>query len=160
MVTAGEDSGIVNLWARSKCGKQSPTQTIKGNAIGLLRVGNLIDLKVTLDTICRACKEKDSTYSEVINIVVWQGLNQDGGGEEYRNRGGVRPQLEAPGEADFGCMIEHCVASAKIGKVGVRHREALVTDIEVESRLNGVGEAGRKLPSKVPVVGGVSADFG
>jgi len=68
--TAGEDSGTVNLWAWRKCGKQSPTQTIKGSAIGLLRVGNLIDLDVRLDTICSACKENDSTYSEVIDIVV------------------------------------------------------------------------------------------
>ena len=69
-----EDSGIVNLWAWSKSGKQSPTQPIKGSAIGLLRVGNLIDLAVTLDTICSACKEKDSTYRDVIHIVVCQGL--------------------------------------------------------------------------------------
>ena len=70
METAGEDSGIVNLWAWSKSGKQSPTQAIKGSAIGLLRVGNLIDLAVTLDTICSVCKEKDSTYRDVIHIVV------------------------------------------------------------------------------------------
>ena len=57
-------------------------------------------------------------------------------------------------------MIEHGVASAKIGEVGVRHGEALVTNIEVESWLDGVGESGRKLPCKVPLVGGVGSNFG
>jgi len=57
-------------------------------------------------------------------------------------------------------MIEHGVAGTKIGEVGVRHREALVADIEVKSRLDGVGEAGCKLPRKVPLVGGVGADLG
>ena len=57
-------------------------------------------------------------------------------------------------------MIEHGVASAEVGEVGTGHREALVTDIEVESRLNSVGETGGELPSKVPLVGTVSADFG
>ena len=74
MVTVGEDSGIVNRWAWRKGGKQSPTQATKGSAIALLRVGNLIDLAVTLDTICSGCKEKDSTYRDVIHIVVWQVL--------------------------------------------------------------------------------------
>ena len=57
-------------------------------------------------------------------------------------------------------MIEHGVASAEVGEVGTGHRKAFVTDIEVESRLDGVGEAGRELPGKVPLVGGVGADFG
>jgi len=72
VVTAGDDSGTVNRWAWRKNGKQSPTKVMKGSAIGLLRVDNLIDLGVTLDTICSACKEKDSTYRDVINIVVSQ----------------------------------------------------------------------------------------
>jgi len=46
---------------------------MKGSVIGLLRVGNLIDLDVRLDTICSICKENDSTYSEVIHIVVRKG---------------------------------------------------------------------------------------
>jgi hypothetical protein len=46
---------------------------MKGSAIGLLKVGNLIDLVARLDTICSVCKEKDSTYSEVIHIVVCPG---------------------------------------------------------------------------------------
>jgi len=57
-------------------------------------------------------------------------------------------------------MIEHGVASAEVVEVGTGHGEALVTDIEVESRLNGVGETGGELPSKVPLVGTVSTDFG
>ena len=57
-------------------------------------------------------------------------------------------------------MIEHSVAGTEVGKVWARHRKALVTDIEVESGLNGVGEASRKLPSKVPLVGGVSGAIG
>ena len=57
-------------------------------------------------------------------------------------------------------MIEHGLACAEVGKVWAGHREALVTDIEIKSRLNGIGEASGKLPSKVPLVRGVSADFG
>jgi len=57
-------------------------------------------------------------------------------------------------------VIEHSVTSAEVGKVWTGHREALVTDIEVESGLNGVSETGGELPSKVPLVGTVSADFG
>ena len=57
-------------------------------------------------------------------------------------------------------MIEHGVASAEVCKVRAGHREALVTDIEVESRLDGVGEACGELPSKVPLVGGVGAAIG
>ena len=57
-------------------------------------------------------------------------------------------------------MIEHGVASAEVCKVRAGHREALVTDIEVESGLDGVGESGCKLPSKVPLVGGVSGAIG
>ena len=57
-------------------------------------------------------------------------------------------------------MIEHGVASAEVGKVWAGHREALVTDIEVESGLNGVSETGGELPSEVPLVGGVGTDFG
>jgi len=57
-------------------------------------------------------------------------------------------------------MIEHGVASAEVGEVGTGHREAFVTDIEVESRLDGVGEAGRELPGKVPLVRGVGAAIG
>ena len=57
-------------------------------------------------------------------------------------------------------MIEHGVASAEVGEVGTGHREAFVADIEVESRLDSVGEAGGELPSKVPLVGGVGTDFG
>jgi len=75
-------------------------------------------------------------------------------------RGEVWNRLEAPGEADFGSVIEHSVTSAEVGKVWARHREALVADIEVESRLDGVGEAGGKLPSKVPFVGGISTTIG
>ena len=56
-------------------------------------------------------------------------------------------------------MIEHSVAGTEVGKVWAGHREALVTDIEVESRLDGVGESGCKLPSKVPLVGGVCGTF-
>ena len=73
MGTVGEDSGIVNRWAWRMTGKQSPTQVMKKSAIGVLRVGNLIDLAMTLDTICSACKEKDSTYRDVIHIVVSHG---------------------------------------------------------------------------------------
>jgi len=57
-------------------------------------------------------------------------------------------------------VIEHGVAGAEVGKVWAGHREALVTDIEIKSGLNGVGEACGELPSKVPLVGGVGADFG
>ena len=57
-------------------------------------------------------------------------------------------------------MIKHSVAGSKISEVGIGHGEALVADIEVKSGLDGVGEAGRKLPCKVPLVGGVGADFG
>ena len=107
----GEDSGMVNLWAWRKSGKQKTRQVMKRSAIGLLRVGKLIDLDVRLDTICSACKENDSTYSEVIHIVVRKGAAPRGMcRDESRVRGGVRPQLEAPDEADFGCMIKHGVA--------------------------------------------------
>ena len=68
--------------------------------------------------------------------------------------------LKTPGEADFGSVIEHGVARTKVGKVWARHREALVTDIEVESGLNGVSETGGELPSKVPLVRRVGIDFG
>ena len=68
--------------------------------------------------------------------------------------------LKTPSEADFGSMIEQCAAGTEIGKVWIGHREALVADIEVESWLDGIGEAGGKLPGKVPLVGGVGADFG
>jgi hypothetical protein len=68
-----DDSGIVNLCAWRESGKQSTTQAMKGSAIGLLRIGNLIDLAVTLHTTCSACKEKDSTYRDVIHIVVLKG---------------------------------------------------------------------------------------
>ncbi len=57
-------------------------------------------------------------------------------------------------------MIEHGVASTEVGEVGTGHREAFVTDIEVESWPDRVGEAGGELPSKVPLVRAVSADFG
>ena len=57
-------------------------------------------------------------------------------------------------------MIEHGVASAEVGEVGTGYRKALVTDIEVESWPDRVGEAGGELPSKVPLVRAVSADFG
>jgi len=57
-------------------------------------------------------------------------------------------------------VIEHSLTSAEVGEVGTGHREALVTDIEVESRLDRIGETGGELPSKVPLVGTVSADFG
>jgi len=73
---------------------------------------------------------------------------------------GFRPWLETPSEADFGCVIEHSVAGAEIGEVGVGHGEALIANIEVESRLDGVGEASCKLPCKVPLVGGIGTDFG
>jgi len=57
-------------------------------------------------------------------------------------------------------MIEQGAAGTEVGKVWIGHREALVADIEVESRLDCVGEAGGKLPSKVPLVGGVGATIG
>ena len=57
-------------------------------------------------------------------------------------------------------MIEQGPAGTEVGKVWIGHGEALVADIEVESRLYGVGEAGGELPSKVPLVGGVGTDFG
>ena len=57
-------------------------------------------------------------------------------------------------------MIEHGVAGAKIGEVWVGHGEALVTDIEVESGLDGVSEPGCKLPRKVPLVGGIGTAIG
>ena len=69
----GEDSGIANLWAWRNSGKQIVAQAMKLSAIGLLRVGNLMDLVVILDTICSACKEKYSTYRDVIHIVVLHG---------------------------------------------------------------------------------------
>jgi hypothetical protein len=76
---AGEDSGIVNRWACRKSGKQSPTQAMQVSMIGLLGVGNLIDVAVRLDTICSACKEKDSTYRDVIHIVVSMGQSPQRG---------------------------------------------------------------------------------
>ena len=79
MGTVGEDSGIVNRWAWRMIGKQSPTQAIKVSAIGLLRIGNLIDLGMTLDTICSVCKEKDSTYRDVIHIFVSRGQSPQRG---------------------------------------------------------------------------------
>ncbi len=57
-------------------------------------------------------------------------------------------------------MIEQGAAGTEVGKVWVGHREALVADIEIESGLDGVGEAGGELPGKVPLVGGVGTDFG
>ena len=57
-------------------------------------------------------------------------------------------------------MIEHSLASAEAGEVGTGHRETFVADIEVESWLDRVGEAGGKLPSKVPLVRGVGAAIG
>ena len=81
---------------------------------------------------------------------------RDGGG--VRGRG--RPQLEAPGEADFGSVIEQGAAGTEIGKVRAGHGKAFVADIEIESGLDGVGEAGGELPGKVPLVGGVGTDFG
>ena len=57
-------------------------------------------------------------------------------------------------------MIEQGAAGAKIGEVWIGHGEALVADIEVESRLYGIRKAGCKLPGKVPLVGGVGADLG
>lgn len=56
-------------------------------------------------------------------------------------------------------MIEQGAAGTEVGKVWIGHRETLVADIEVESRLNGIGKAGGKLPSKVPLVGGVGGTF-
>ena len=81
---------------------------------------------------------------------------RDGG----RVRGRVRPQLEAPGEAQLSGVVKQGVAGTEVGKVWIGHREALVTDIEVESRLDGVGESRGELPSKVPLVRAVSSDFG
>ena len=83
--------------------------------------------------------------------------------DRSRDRFGARcvvGALKTPGEADFGSVIEHGVARTKVGKVWARHREALVTDIEVESGLNGVSETGGELPSKVPLVGGICGAFG
>ena len=57
-------------------------------------------------------------------------------------------------------MVKQGVAGTEVGKVWIGHGEALVADIEVESRLYSVGEAGGELPSKVPLIGGVGADFG
>ena len=57
-------------------------------------------------------------------------------------------------------MIKHGVAGTEVGKVWAGHREAFVTDIEVESGLNGVSEASCKLPRKVPLVGGVGTAIG
>ena len=57
-------------------------------------------------------------------------------------------------------MIEQGAAGTEVGKVWIGHREALVADIEIKSGLYGVGESGGKLPGKVPLVGGVGADFG
>ena len=42
-------------------------------------MGNFIDLVRILSTICSTRKEKDSTYSEVIHIVVWKGKAQGRG---------------------------------------------------------------------------------
>ena len=83
----------------------------------------------------------------------------DGGRDGLRVGGRACP-LKAPSEADFGSVIEQGAAGTEVGKVWIGHREALVADIEVESWLDGVGEAGGKLPGKVPLVGGVGADFG
>jgi len=74
-----EDSGMVNLWAWRKSGKQTPTQAMKRSAIGLLRVGDFIDLAVRLDTTCSACKENYSTYRDVIHIVVCKGQTLERG---------------------------------------------------------------------------------
>ena len=57
-------------------------------------------------------------------------------------------------------MIEQGAAGTEVGKVWIGHRETLVADIEVESWLDGVGEAGGELPSKVPLVGGISTTIG
>jgi len=57
-------------------------------------------------------------------------------------------------------VVKQGVAGTEVGKVWIGHREALVADVEVESGLNGVGEAGGELPGKVPLVGGVGTDFG
>ena len=57
-------------------------------------------------------------------------------------------------------MIEQGAAGTEVGKVWIGHREALVADIEIKSGLDGVGESGGELPGKVPLVGGVGADFG
>ena len=57
-------------------------------------------------------------------------------------------------------MIEHGVTGSEVGKVRAGHGEALVPDIEIESGLNGVGEARGELPSEVPLVGGVGAAIG
>ena len=83
----------------------------------------------------------------------------DGGRDRLRVGAGFSP-LKAPGEAYFGSVIEQGAAGTEVGKVWIGHREALVADIEVESWLDGVGESGGKLPGKVPLVGGVGADFG
>lgn len=113
-----------------------------------------------LSTICSTRKEKDSTYSEVIHIVVKRGSSPGG---SWRDRFSARCRvgaLKTPSEADFGSVIEQGAAGTEVGKVWIGHREAFVADIEVESWLDGVGEAGGKLPGKVPLVGGVGTDFG
>ncbi len=123
-------------------------------------MGNFIDLVRILSTICSTRKEKDSTYSEVIHLVVKKGSSPS---RSWRNRFSARCRvgaLKTPGEADFGSVIEQGAAGTEVGKVWIGHREALVADIEVESWLDGVGESGGKLPGKVPLVGGVGADFG
>ena len=47
-------------------------RSIRGDA--LLWMGIFIDLMRILSTICSTRKEKDSTYSEVIHIVVQKGV--------------------------------------------------------------------------------------
>ena len=123
-------------------------------------MGIFIDLMRILSTICSTRKEKDSTYSEVIHIVVQKGAQAPGHLKGQVCARCVVGALKTPGEADFGSVIEHGVARTKVGKVWARHREALVTDIEVESGLNGVSETGGELPSKVPLVRRVGTDFG
>ena len=74
--------------------------------------------------------------------------------------GGGERALKTPNQAEFSGVVKQGVAGAEIGKVRAGHGEAFVADIEIESGLDGVGEAGGELPGKVPLVGGVGTDFG
>ena len=55
-------------------------------------MGNFIDLVRILSTICSTRKEKDSTYSEVIHIVVFLGSDPGtGGGTDLGSEVGSDP---------------------------------------------------------------------
>ena len=83
-----EDSGIVNLWAWRKGGESSAAQVMKDSMNGLLKIGKRITLHKRLDTICSACKENDSTCSEVVHIVVCLG-SDPGTGVDVEEDSGI-----------------------------------------------------------------------